>query len=84
MAVRVYFFLLAATFALVACCAVMSACFFLFTSFDFDCFCDAFFCTDLGDLSPMTVLWFEVYPPSECLFLRTWRTLSRTIPREAS
>jgi hypothetical protein len=48
-----YFFLLAAAFALVACCDVISACFFWFESLFFDCFCDACFCTDLGDLSPM-------------------------------
>jgi hypothetical protein len=48
-----YFFLFAAAFAFVACCDVMSACFFLFESLFFDCFCDACFCTDFGDLSPM-------------------------------
>jgi hypothetical protein len=54
-----YFFLFAAAFAFVACCDVMSACFFLFESLFFDCFCDACFCTDFGDLSPMV----------ECLLL---------------
>jgi hypothetical protein len=34
----------------------MSACFFLFESFAFDCFCEACFCTDFGDLSPMVGL----------------------------
>ena len=31
----------------------MTACFLLFESLVFDCFCEAFFCTDFGDLSPM-------------------------------
>lgn len=48
-----YFFLFAAALAFVACWDVMSACFCLFESLFFDCFCDACFCTDFGDLSPM-------------------------------
>ncbi|MEY4941595.1 MAG: hypothetical protein RIQ93_3330 [Verrucomicrobiota bacterium] len=48
-----YFFLFAAAFAFVACCEVISACFFWLDTLDFDCFCVAFFCTDFGDLSPM-------------------------------
>ena len=50
-AVRDYFLPAAAFF--VACCDVMTACFFLFEASVFVCFCDAFFCTDFGDLSPM-------------------------------
>src|ERR1700720_1893438 len=50
---RAYLFLFAATFAFVACCAVTSACFLWFALSFFDCFCDACFCTDFGDLSPM-------------------------------
>ena len=34
-------------------CEVISACFCLLASLFFDCFCDACFCTDFGDLSPM-------------------------------
>jgi hypothetical protein len=51
-----YFFLFAASFAFVACCEVTNCCFLEFASFAFDCFCDAFFCTDFGDLSPMVVI----------------------------
>ena len=47
------YFLFAAALAFVACCEVMSACFFWFVSLAFDCFCEACFCTDFGDLSPM-------------------------------
>ena len=43
----------AAAFALVACCAVMSAFFFWLTPSAFVCFCEACFCADFGDLSPM-------------------------------
>jgi hypothetical protein len=50
---RYFFFWFAASFALVACCAVISACFCRSESFVFDCFCVASFCTDFGDLSPM-------------------------------
>jgi hypothetical protein len=57
-----YFFLFAASFALVACCDEISACFFLSASVDFDCFCDAFFCTDFGDLSPMMGIPFVELP----------------------
>jgi len=48
-----YFFLFAAALALVACWEVMRACFWLLAALFFDCFCDACFCTDFGDLSPM-------------------------------
>jgi hypothetical protein len=48
-----YFFFAAAAFAFVACCDVINACFLEFESSSFDCFCDACFCTDFGDLSPM-------------------------------
>ena len=48
-----YFFLPAASLAFVACCDVINCCFLLFASLLLDCFCDAFFCTDFGDLSPM-------------------------------
>ena len=51
-----YFFLVAAAFALVACWAVTSACFFLFAPSVIVCFCVAFFCVDFGDLSPMIVV----------------------------
>lgn len=53
---RGYFFLFAAALALVACCAVMSAFFFWFAPSAFDCFCEACFCTDFGDRSPMVVV----------------------------
>jgi hypothetical protein len=48
-----YFFLFAAALAFVACWEVTSACFLRLASLFFDCFCDACFCTDFGDLSPM-------------------------------
>jgi hypothetical protein len=54
-----YFFLLAAAFAFVACCDVMTA---WFETFVFDCFCDACFCTDFGDLSPMMGIPFVELP----------------------
>ena len=50
-----YLFLLAAALAFVACCEVISACFFWLESLARDCFCEACFCTDFGDLSPMVV-----------------------------
>ena len=50
---RRYFLPAAAALAFVACCDVTSACFFWFAAFATDCFCDACFCTDFGDLSPM-------------------------------
>ena len=48
-----YFFLSAAAFALVACCDVTSACFLLFETLAFACFCEACFCVDFGERSPM-------------------------------
>jgi hypothetical protein len=67
-----YFFLLAAAFAFVACCDVMSACFFRSDSFAFDCFCEACFCTDFGDRSPM----------GSIVFVLTVDTRSRYFPRD--
>ena len=58
----VYFFLPAAALALVACCEVMSDCFFWLEASFFDCFCEAFFCVDLGDLSPMILCSFGGLP----------------------
>jgi hypothetical protein len=57
---RGYFFLLAAAFALVACCALMSAVFCWAMALLFDCFCDACFWTDFGDLSPMEIALVEL------------------------
>lgn len=55
-----YFFLFAAAFAFVACCEVIKAFFFWFALSAFDCFCEALFCVDFGDLSPMgDVLWLS-------------------------
>lgn len=64
-----YFFLFAAAFAFVACCEVINAFFFWFALSFFDCFCDAFFCTDFGDLSPMVgMLWIELPHPRNVCF----------------
>ena len=58
--IKTYFFLLAAALAFVACWAVISAFFFWFAPSLFDCFCEACFCVDFGDLSPMgSVFWLS-------------------------
>ena len=45
--------LAAAALALVACCEAIRAFFCWLMPLAFDCFCEACFCVDLGDRSPM-------------------------------